>query len=230
MCIGWVQLFYGPIEPTWFVHPQYRGAKPPNGLPNNENPYLIYSDDAFTYRRNPYMQQNAVPYTNMVAQDGNAVMRPGHVGATHPYQAQYFVHGAHPNANLSEGQNQKQAQSPARAGVLQPRNGMNVQVGIYLADSRHWCKPPVVNHRCGKTRLQRRQHATRVKMSSLNYGCCRRWPRSWIVCANRLCILWCPCVARSVKRRWRTSFWTWTVRCELGYSLISLFRIRKPSG
>jgi len=118
------ELFYGPIEPTWLVHPQYRnGAKRPNGQPTNNtaNPYQIYSDDAFTYRRHPYMQQNAVPYTNMVPQDGTVR------GAVYPYQAQYFVHGGNPNVNVIEGMNQKQAQSPARNGVLQPRNGVNMQ-------------------------------------------------------------------------------------------------------
>jgi copper chaperone CopZ len=118
------ELFYGPIEPTWLVHPQNRTvAKRPNGQPTNNmaNPYQIYSDDAFTYRRHPYVQQNAVPYTNMVPQDG-AVR-----GAVYPYQAQYFVHGGNPNAIVVEGMNQKQAQSPAKNGVLQPWNGVNMQ-------------------------------------------------------------------------------------------------------
>lgn len=127
------ELFYGPVEPTLIVHPQYAGFKRPNGQLNSENPYLIFPDEAFTYRRNPYMQRNAESYTP----DETAV-RPGH-GAMHPYQAQYYVHGGNgastlnPNASHGAGnQNHKQAQSPARARVLQPRNALNVQTVHFM--------------------------------------------------------------------------------------------------
>ncbi|KAG0564748.1 hypothetical protein KC19_8G136400 [Ceratodon purpureus] len=132
------ELFYGPIEPTWIVHPQYPVFKRPNGHINSENPYLIYPDEAFAHRRNPYMQRSALPYTT-VAHDGTQV-RPGH-GAMHPYQAQYFVQGANGanalNFNANHGgsngnRNQKHGQSPARAGVLQPRNAMIIQTVHFM--------------------------------------------------------------------------------------------------
>ena len=133
------------MEPTWIVQPQVAGNKRPNencyGNPYG-NPYAIYTDDAYAYRRNPYVQRNAVPYT-MVAQEG-VHYRPVPQGVMYPYQAQYFVHGggngggnvvtAAPGAAVShvaELQSPaKQVQSPVRPGVLQPRNVVNVQVGI----------------------------------------------------------------------------------------------------
>jgi hypothetical protein len=137
-CAIGVQLFYGPVEPTWIVHPQYPGNKRPSENCYG-NPYATYTDDAYTYRRNPYVQcRNQVPYT-MVAQEGGAY-RPVPQGTMYPYQAQYLVHGGG-NAGMA-GVNQvaevnqspaKLIQSPARGGgVLQPRNVVNVQVGIFL--------------------------------------------------------------------------------------------------
>ena len=111
------QLFYGPVEPTWIVQPQCPMFKSSNA----ENPYLIFPDEAFVHRRNPYMQRNGGLYR----------MRPGH-GAMYPYQAQYFVHGANGlNSHANHGNqvhHKHQGESPVRAGVLQPRNAMNVQV------------------------------------------------------------------------------------------------------
>lgn len=138
-----MQLFYGPVEPTWIVHPQYPGNYRRPSENCYGNPYAFYTDDAYTYRRNPYVQRNAVPYT-MVAQDQGAPYRPVPQAMMHPYQAQYFVHGGgHGGGNVAmapvSAVNQvaevqspaKLVQSPARPGVLQPRNVVNVQVGIF---------------------------------------------------------------------------------------------------
>ncbi|KAG0600491.1 hypothetical protein M758_11G038500 [Ceratodon purpureus] len=148
------ELFYGPVEPTWIVDPQYPGYRRPNENCYG-NPYAIYSDDAYTYRRNPYVQRNAVPYT-MVAPEG-AHYRPVPQGMMYPYQAQYLVHGAGNGAGnggvhgvvngagnvamapvsavnqVAEVQGPaKQAPSPARPGVLQPRNVVNVQTVHFM--------------------------------------------------------------------------------------------------
>lgn len=132
------ELFYGPIEPTWIVHPHNPGFKRPH--PNYDphyygNPYTIYTDDALTYRRNPYMQRNAVPYTMVAPQEvAGAVYRPPGPVMAYPYQAQYFAQeGSNGTitamAPVAQGAQvvqtpAKNAQSPARPGVLQPRNNI----------------------------------------------------------------------------------------------------------
>lgn len=127
-----MQLFYGPVEPTWIVHPHYPGFKRSNGYSNNYDPYTIYSDHAYTYRRNPYTQRNAVPSAS-AAQEG-AALRPGQ-GVMHPYQTQYLAHGTNaanganfspmspaPDTNLGgESQNQNLSQTRNVFGV-QVRN------------------------------------------------------------------------------------------------------------
>ncbi|XP_024358899.1 uncharacterized protein [Physcomitrium patens] len=122
------ELFYGPVEPTWIVHPHYPGFKRSNGYSNNYDPYTIYSDHAYTYRRNPYTQRNAVPSAS-AAQEG-AALRPGQ-GVMHPYQTQYLAHGTNaanganfspmspaPDTNLGgESQNQNLSQTRNVFGV-----------------------------------------------------------------------------------------------------------------
>lgn len=121
MWFSMMQLFYGANEPTWIVNSQqqYPGWKQ-RGV-NDENNYDAFAAEAaHVYRSNPYMQRPATPYTNMVA--AHEAMTYHHPFLHERLNASDVIYRMQQNQAPKQQQQQQQQQSPARIGVLQPRN------------------------------------------------------------------------------------------------------------